>query len=270
VITRFAPSPTGPLHLGHAFSAITGHDRARAADGKFLLRIEDTDLARCRPEYEMGIHDDLRWLGLIWDGPVLRQSDHLPRYRAACDRLIALGLCYPCRCTRADIQAAIAAPQEGAPSEAYPGTCRNRAMADWIPGQAIRLHCGRALAGGVDLTFRETGPDRSGLHRPDPALIDDIVLARRDGMIAYHLAVVVDDAAQGVTEVTRGLDLFDATPVQRLLQSVLDLPAPGYHHHRLIRDAHGKRLAKRDDARSLASYRAAGMTPQDIRGLVGL
>jgi len=268
VITRFAPSPTGPLHLGHAFSAITGHDRARATGGRFLLRIEDTDIARCRPEYEFAIGNDLRWLGLTWDGPVLRQSDHLPRYRTARDRLIALGLCYPCRCTRADIQAAIAAPQEGAPADTYPGTCRTRAMADWTPGQAIRLHCGRAVAGGADLTFHETGPDRSGLHRPDPALIDDIVLARRDGMIAYHLAVVMDDAAQGVTEVTRGLDLFDATPVQRLLQSVLGLPTPGYHHHRLIRDDGGKRLAKRDDALALASLRDRGATPQDIRRLL--
>jgi len=269
VITRFAPSPTGPLHLGHAFSALTGHDRARAVGGQFLLRIEDTDRARCRPAWETAIHADLRWLGLTWDGPVLRQSDHMPRYRAALAQLIAKGLCYPCTCNRADIQAALSAPQEGTVPEGYPGICRQRMMADWQPGQAIRLHAARALT-GQPLRFRETGPEQPGWHAPDPGQIDDIVLARRDGMIAYHLAVVVDDAAQNVTDVTRGLDLFGATPVQVLLQSALGLPTPSYHHHRLIRDDQGRRLAKRDDARALTAYRANGATAQDIRRLVGL
>jgi len=281
MITRFAPSPTGRLHLGHAFSALTGHDRACAAGGRFLLRIEDTDRARCRPDYEAAIHDDLAWLGLTWETPVRRQSDHLAAYDAALDRLIAQGLCYPCGCTRADIHAALCAPQEGVthlpPDGAvYPGTCRNRPMADRRPGDAIRIDLARALAAAPShLPFIETGPERMGRHRLDPAhmlaTIGDVVLARKDiGAAAYHLCVVVDDAQQGITEVTRGMDLFDATPVHVLLQALLGLPTPLYHHHRLIRDAAGKRLAKRDDARAIATYRAAGATPADIRRMVGL
>ena len=282
MITRFAPSPTGWLHLGHAYSALVGHARARAAGGRFLLRIEDTDRARCRPEYEAAIYDDLAWLGLTWEVPVRRQSEHLADYEAALDRLIAQGLCYPCGCTRADIHAALSAPQEGVthlpPDGAvYPGTCRHRPMADRRPGDAIRLDMARAIAAtrDVGLQFTETGPERLGTHRLDPgALADrigDVVLARKDiGAAAYHLAVVVDDALQGVTEVTRGMDLFEATPVHVLLQFLLGLPVPTYHHHRLIRDDQGKRLAKRDDARALSRYRAEGATPQDIRAMVGL
>lgn len=280
--TRFAPSPTGYLHLGHAFSALTAAARAEAAGGRFLLRIEDTDRSRCRPDYEAAIYADLAWLGLDWERPVLRQSEHLADYSAALDRLIALGLCYPCRCTRGDIRAALAAPQEtGAPGHAeaavYPGTCRHRAMAERGPGDAIRLDLAKALAAVSDparLGFRETGT-RPGRYTIDPVRLladtGDIVLARKDiGAAAYHIAVVVDDARQEITEVVRGLDLFAATFLHRLLQELLGLPVPDYHHHRLIRDTAGKRLAKRDDARALARYRAEGATPADIRRMVGL
>ncbi|MBI1217789.1 MAG: tRNA glutamyl-Q(34) synthetase GluQRS [Rhodobacteraceae bacterium] len=279
--TRFAPSPTGPLHLGHAYSALLGYDRACEHGGAFLLRIEDTDRARVRPDYEAAIYDDLAWLGIRWQVPVLRQSDHLPDYDAALDRLIAMGLCYPCRCTRADIQAALSAPQEGAASlmpdgPVYPGTCRQRPMQDRQPGDAIRLDMARACAAiPAGLAFDETGALHPGRHTLDPtqliAAMGDIVLARKDiGAAAYHLAVVVDDARQQITEVVRGADLFEATFLHVLLQGLLGLPTPAYHHHHLIRDAEGKRLAKRDDARALSRYRAEGASPQDIRRLVGL
>lgn len=276
MITRFAPSPTGWLHLGHAYSAMVGHDRARAAGGRFLLRIEDTDRARCRPAYESAIFEDLAWLGLTWDGPVLRQSEHLADYAAALDRLIALGVCYPCGCSRADIQAALSAPQEGVTTPpVYPGTCRHRPMADRGPGDAVRLDMARALDRiGALPGFDETGPERAGHHALDAGSLisetGDIVLSRKDIGPAYHLTVVVDDARQQITEVTRGMDLFAATPVQIVLQTLLQYPTPSYHHHRLIRDEAGKRLAKRDDARAIRRYRADGMTPAAIRGLVGL
>ncbi|MBD3765408.1 MAG: tRNA glutamyl-Q(34) synthetase GluQRS [Rhodobacterales bacterium] len=277
-VTRFAPSPTGLLHLGHAFSALTGFARAQAAGGRFLLRIEDLDRARCRPEWEAAILADLRWLGLHWPEPVMRQSDRGAAYGAALDRLAALGVLYPCSCTRGDIRAALSAPQEGAgqgpDGPVYPGTCRGRSMAAARPGDALRLDLGRAVALTGPVGFAETGPLHPGRHRVDPAdLVDrlgDVVLARRDGVVAYHLAVVVDDAAQRVSEVTRGADLFEFTGLQRILQVLLDLPEPAYHHHDLIRDAAGKRLAKRDDARSLASLRDQGATPADIRRMVGL
>lgn len=276
LITRFAPSPTGPLHLGHAFSALTAWDLARAG-GRFLLRIEDIDTARCRPAHEAAIHDDLRWLGLDWPQPVMRQSQRRPAYAEALARLEALGVTYRCTCTRGDIRAALAAPQEGAPvlgpdGPVYPGTCRGRGHAD--PGAATRLDMARALTLAGPVAFTETGPLRPGRHDIAAdwlvAHIGDVVLARRDIGTSYHLAVTVDDAAQGVTHVVRGIDLFEATPIHRLLQRLLDLPAPDYHHHRLIRDDQGRRLAKRDDARALALYRAEGRSPADIRALVGL
>jgi glutamyl-Q tRNA(Asp) synthetase len=279
-LTRFAPSPTGPLHLGHAFSALTAWDRARVAGGTFLLRIEDLDPARCRPDYEAAIYDDLGWLGLDWPRPVWRQSGRLAAYQAALDRLAGLGLTYPCACTRRDIAAALAAPQEGAAGPdgpVYPGTCRGRPMATAGPGEAIRLDLAAALdrLGWPAARFAETGPGRAGdIRLPAADLLaatGDIVIGRKDtGSAAYHLAVVVDDAAQGVTEVVRGEDLFAATGVQRVLQGLLGLPEPAYHHHRLIRDAEGKRLAKRDDARALAVYRAEGVTPAGLRSLLGL
>jgi len=280
VITRFAPSPTGPLHLGHAFSALTAAALAEAAGGTFLLRIEDLDRARVRPDWEALIYEDLTWLGLTWPEPVLRQSRNGAAYDAALSALAARGLIYPCSCSRGDIRAALAAPQEGAPAVGpdgvvYPGTCRGRPMASRQPGDALRLDIARAVAAVRPLSFEETGPVHPGRHRVEPeALVagtGDVVLGRRvSGEIAYHLAVVVDDGAQGVTLVPRGEDLFTATPVQVLLQALLGLPQPRYHHHRLIRDERGRRLAKRDDARSLHSYRAAGLTPAGIRALVGL
>ena len=271
--TRFAPSPTGPLHLGHAFSALTAYDRARA--GKFLLRIEDIDHARSKPEFEHQIYDDLRWLGLTWPEPVMRQSDRLPAYRAALDRLNTLGLCYPCRCSRADIRAALSAPQEqallrGFDGPVYPGTCRSRKMSDAKPTDSIRLNLAAALDRlGQMPSFTEAGPLHPGQHALR-ASFGDIVLARRDIGTSYHLSVVVDDAAQGITEVVRGSDLFEATFIQILLQELLELPRPNYFHHRLIRDESGKRLAKRDDARAIAKYRADGLSAQDVRALVGL
>jgi glutamyl-Q tRNA(Asp) synthetase len=266
-VTRFAPSPTGPLHLGHAYAALVA---ARRGD-TFHVRIEDIDTARCRPEWEHGIFDDLRWLGLHWATPVMRQSDRLPAYRAAVARLLEQGLAYACTCTRADIRAALTAPQEGTDGPVYPGTCRGRGHA--VEGAAVRLDMGAAMARLGTVGFAETGP-RAGVHAADgarmAALAGDVVIARRDIGTSYHVAVVVDDAAQGITEVTRGEDLFEATFVQRVLQELLELPAPTYHHHVLVRDAEGRRLAKRDDARGLARYRAEGATPYEIRRMVGL
>lgn len=274
--TRFAPSPTGPLHLGHAFAALTA---ARLADpGEFLLRIEDIDRSRCRSEWEAAIHEDLRWLGLDWPEPVMRQSERLPAYAAALNRLAGMGLLYPCRCRRADIAAALSAPQEGVigpDGPVYPGTCRGRAMEEAGPEDAIRLDVRRALErleldriGFLDETVLPG--QRHELTAEDfIAGVGDVVLARRGMGTSYHLSVVVDDAAQGITLVTRGKDLFDSTYIHALLQALLDLPQPLYHHHRLIRDDAGKRLAKRDDARAIRSYRDAGLTPAEIRGMVG-
>jgi len=276
-VTRFAPSPTGPLHLGHAYSAILAHDMARAAGGRFLLRMEDTDLDRCKPEYEAQILDDLTWLGLTWDGPVHRQSPHIAAYNLRLEPLAARGLLYPCSCTRNDIRAALAAPQEGVAHNVYPGTCRGRPMDSRQPGDALRLDLAaafRALA-GQDLAFAETGPRFANRHAVDPAQamdgIGDVVLSRKgEDIVAYFLASAFDDADQGVTDVVRGEDLFAFTPVQVILQHLLGLPTPTYHHHALIRDDQGKRLAKRDDARAIARYRAEGAAPADIRQLVGL
>lgn len=282
-VTRFAPSPTGPLHLGHAYSALTAWERALASGGRFLLRIEDTDAARCKPEFEAAIYDDLRWLGICWPTPVLRQSDNVANYRIALNNLLSIGLCYPCNCSRGDIRMALSAPQEGVVQHGpdgviYPGTCRCRRVEDAVPGDAIRLDMARAVAWLGDVGrfgFLESGPEGAGLHRlnPDHLIhgIGDVVLARREsGEVAYHLTVVVDDAAQGVTEVVRGADLAEATCIHRLLQALLELPTPTYYHHCLIRDSTGRRLAKRDDARALAKYRSEGATPADIRRIVGL
>lgn len=273
-VTRFAPSPTGLLHLGHAFSALTA-----AANGQFHLRIEDIDRDRCRPAYEDAIFEDLAWLGLDWPRPVLRQSDRLPAYRAALTRLAPLT--YPCRCRRGDIRAALSAPQEGVPPAGpdgviYPGTCRNRDLRDTGPDDVIRLDILRAFdaLGSDRIAFR----DRAILPEDDHVLtrdqfaqgIGDVILSRRGMGTSYHLAVVVDDAAQGITLVTRGKDLFDSTFIHVLLQRLLDLPTPAYLHHRLIRDDAGRRLAKRDDARALRHFREAGATPTDIRSLIGL
>lgn len=279
VTERFAPSPTGRLHLGHALSALLGHDAARAAGGRFLLRIEDLDAGRSRSEFEAALIDDLAWLGLRWDEAPARQSARGALYREALGRLADRGLLYPCACTRREI--ALAAPQEGAEGSVYPGTCRGRPMA--AAGEAphaLRLDLDRALAalGRDAATLGWTELDGGGLvapgaHRLDPQALramGDPALARKDAGFAYHLAVVADDAAQGVTHVTRGADLAASTPLHRLLQALLGLPTPLYRHHRLIRDAHGRRLAKRDDARSLAALRGEGATLAEIRRMVGL
>ncbi len=275
--TRFAPSPTGPLHLGHACSAILAHDMARAAGGEFLLRMEDTDLDRSKPEWEAGIIADLTWLGLRWDGPVHRQSEHIAAYNTRLDTLIPRDLVYPCSCTRGDIRAAAAAPQEGVAHQVYPGICRGRPMTSRLPGDALRLDLGKALAALAPerLAFTETGPAHEGRHRVDPETarraIGDIVLGRRgENIVAYFLASAFDDADQGISHVIRGEDLFEFTPIQVILQHLLDLPTPVYHHHRLIRDEHGRRLAKRDDARAIRRYRDEGASPEDIRRMVGL
>ncbi|RME15517.1 MAG: tRNA glutamyl-Q(34) synthetase GluQRS [Alphaproteobacteria bacterium] len=279
MITRFAPSPTGLLHLGHAFSALTAFDLARARGGRFLLRIEDIDRPRCRPEFEQAIFEDLAWLGLDWPEPVMRQSARGAAYEAALARLAQMGLVYPCSCTRADIRAALSAPQEGAAGPGpdgpvYPGTCRGRSMETRRPGDAVRLDMARAMALAGPLTFDEDGPRHRGRHRRSPAQmvseVGDVVLARKDIGTSYHIAVVVDDAAQQISHVVRGEDLFEATAIHVLLQRLLDLPTPVYHHHRLIRDANGKRLAKRDDARAIRAFRAEGLSPEDVRALVGL
>lgn len=265
-VTRFAPSPTGYLHLGHAFSALTAWGRP----GRCLLRIEDIDRTRCRPAFEQAILEDLRWLGLDWPDPVWRQSTRGPHYAAALARLVALGLCYPCRCTRAEIRAALSAPQEGTTPDVYPGTCRGRPMAEAGPGDAIRLDVARAQALAGPLAFTDTGPVQPGRHSADATALGDVVLARRDIGTSYHIAVVVDDAAQGVTEVVRGADLLGVTPLHRLLQHHLGLPEPAFHHHALVRDDTGRRLAKRDNARALRTLRADGATPADVARMVGL
>lgn len=275
ITERFAPSPTGQLHLGHAYSAWVAWDAARRAGGRFLLRMEDLDRSRVRRQFELAIERDLAWLGLDWDGPVLFQSTRGAAYAEGLRRLGNLGVLYRCACTRRDILDAIAAPQEGAAGPdgpIYPGTCRTRGI---DPGQphAIRLDMGRAIAhlGKARLTFSEIGAGpagQTGEIRLDADYlvkkIGDIVLSRRDGAVAYHLAVVVDDAFQQVTHVTRGHDLFAATAIHRVLQALLDLPVPVYRHHALVRDEAGRRLAKRDDARAIASYRASGLTPAQV------
>ena len=272
MITRFAPSPTGPLHLGHAYSAMLAHYMAMAAGGTFLLRIEDIDQSRARPEWEARIYDDLRWLGLSWPEPVMRQSERMAAYEQVLDQLWRAGLLYPCTCTRRDIEEAASAPQEGAPMHGpdgiiYPGTCRSVSRTGPRPeGKALRLDMARAarVVRYQDETEKAVVPEKFIRD------IGDVVLSRRDMGTSYHLSVVVDDAAQGITDVVRGADLAEATPIHVLLQKLLGLPTPTYHHHRLIRDENGKRLAKRDDARAIAKYRSEGATPDDIRRLVGL
>ena len=269
-VTRFAPSPTGPLHLGHAFAALT----AAARGDRFLLRIEDIDQPRCKPEFEAAIYDDLEWLGLSWKTPVMRQSDRGAAYDAALARLYDMGLTYACTCTRGDIKAALSAPQEGAATYGrdgpiYPGTCRNSGHTTG----SIRLNMRAAMSTLGEVGFIETGRKPGNFRYSAAQMIEtvgDIVLARRDIGTSYPIAVVVDDAAQCITDVTRGEDLFDATAIHVALQRLLGLSTPTYHHHRLIRDDHGKRLAKRDDARALSKYRSEGASPEDIRALVGL
>jgi glutamyl-Q tRNA(Asp) synthetase len=273
IVTRFAPSPTGYLHLGHAFSALLAWCRAREAGGRFLLRLEDIDPTRCRPQFAAAILEDLTWLGLDWDGDVRVQSQHFAEYRAALDALAARGLLYPCFCTRADIRQSAAAPHtpDGVPR--YPGTCRGLSQdqrdARIAAGEpsALRLHMDRALAtlgNAATLTFEAAG---EGTIRCHPEQFGDVVLARKDAPASYHLCVTHDDALQGVTLVTRGEDLKPATHLHRLLQALMGWPAPIYAHHPLLTDASGRRLAKRDRAATLRELRAEGRSPADVRAM---
>lgn len=279
--TRFAPSPTGPLHLGHAYSALIAHDMAEQEGGEFLLRIEDIDQSRARDAWETQIYDDLSWLGLTWPTPVMRQSDRMDRYAEALQSLWARNLIFPCTCSRRDIQMSASAPQEGGEPTigpdgiVYPGTCRNsqtRFAPDPLPvDTALRLNMREAVkALDGPLHYLDTGENVT----IDPVRavhdIGDVVLARRDLGTSYHLSVVVDDWDQGITHVIRGEDLSDATQIHVILQKLLGAPTPIYHHHALIRDDKGKRLAKRDDARAIIKYRDDGLSPRDIRSLMGL
>ncbi|MEJ0027579.1 MAG: tRNA glutamyl-Q(34) synthetase GluQRS [Rhizomicrobium sp.] len=287
IVTRFAPSPTGLLHLGHAFAALTA---ARAGE-RFLLRVEDIDASRCRAEFVDAIFEDLHWLGLDWETPVLRQSARGAAYRAALDALERQDLLYPCFCTRKEIAEEIAraaaaphfedlaAPRPGPDGPIYPGTCRHLSegerAARIAAGMAhvLRLDSAKAAAVAGPLTFEERGAGpmgERGVMAVEPGMFGDAVLARKDMPAAYHLAVVVDDAHQGVTLVTRGNDLFAATHVQRLLQALLGLPAPAYAHHRLILDANGKKFSKRDHAVTLRSLRADGVTVEESCKRIGL
>ncbi|MBC3940787.1 tRNA glutamyl-Q(34) synthetase GluQRS [Sphingomonas albertensis] len=257
VITRFAPSPTGRLHLGHAASAIRAHDYARERGGRFVLRIEDIDGTRSRPEFVAGILEDLAWLGLRWDLLVF-QSERLAKYQAALETLKARGLVYPCFCTRAEIAASASAPQ-GDAAPVYPGICRDLTVEE-VTARAHLAHCWRLdMAKAVAITGALAWHDAiAGAVVADPLAQGDVVLARKDAPASYHLAVTLDDAAQGVTDVVRGVDLFAATDVHRVLQALLGLPVPSYHHHPLVVDAAGRRLAKRDGALSLAEMREGG------------
>jgi len=287
-IFRFAPSPNGYLHLGHALSALLNFDMAQRSGGRFLLRIEDIDQVRCRPAYEAAIYQDLAWLGVRWEEPVRRQSAHFDTYRAALDRLDASGLIYPSFESRAEIARLVAERDRGGPwprdpdgVALYPGNAKampareRRRRLDAGDPFALRLDVAAALALAREepLTWHETGagPNRqAGAVLADPAAWGDVILARKDVPASYHLSVVLDDALQGVTHVVRGRDLFHATGLHRLLQKLLGLPQPVYHHHRLIRDVNGRKLAKSGYATGLRELRAAGATPAAIRRTVGL
>lgn len=285
-VFRFAPSPNGYLHLGHAFSALLNFDLARATGGRFLPRIEDIDATRCRPEFEAAIYDDLAWLGIAWETPVRRQSEHLDDYRTALDQLSGLGLVYPAFESRAEIARLVAEREVSAPwprdpdgAPLYPGIAkslsapeRERLLQSGAP-YALRLDMRAACACASDLAWVEQGEGPAGergVLAADPQAWGDVVLARKETSTSYHLSVVVDDALQGVTEVVRGQDLFHATSVHRLLQRLLGLPEPVYRHHRLIRDEAGRKLSKSTRATGLRELRAEGAMPADIRRLVGL
>jgi glutamyl-Q tRNA(Asp) synthetase len=277
-VTRFAPSPTGYLHRGHAFSALTAFAAARAANGRFLLRVEDIDQTRCRPDFDAALREDLAWLGVAWEEPVRRQSEHMDDYRVALDRLRDRGLLYRCFRTRREIAQAIESAPHGA-LEAWRGQplppeeeTRRLARGDAYAWRLSLDAAARALGGFGGLAFAEEGQGpagESGVIHARPALGGDVVLARKDTGVAYHLAVVGDDALQGVTHVIRGCDLFEATHVQRLLQALLGLPTPTYRHHRLLTDAEGRRFAKRDRAETLREIRARGVSAAALRQELG-
>ncbi|MDK1388497.1 tRNA glutamyl-Q(34) synthetase GluQRS [Sinorhizobium sp. 8-89] len=285
-VFRFAPSPNGLLHLGHALSAILNHDMAAATNGRFLLRIEDIDRARCRPEFEAAIFEDLAWLGLAWEQPVRRQSDHLDLYAETLQRLRTMGVVYPSIMTRGDIRSAVAAaeaegtvwPRDPDGSPLYPGHERElspRAQAALVAGDrpyTWRLDVAKAIKLVAEpLTWRETGAGptgETGLITADPAGWGDVILSRSDAPSSYHLSVVVDDALQGVTHVVRGRDLYLATSVHRLLQRLLDLPEPVYLHHRLVLGPDGRKLSKSNQDTGIAAFRVAGRSPADVRAMV--
>jgi glutamyl-Q tRNA(Asp) synthetase len=276
-VTRFAPSPTGYLHLGHAYSALFAFEAARVTGGRFLLRIEDIDRQRCRREFEQGIQEDLRWIGIAWDGPVRRQSEHVETYSAALEELRRIGVIYPCFCSRKQIRVEIEqagrAPHGPSGEALYPGICRHLDPAEsaWriANGEpyALRLDVGKALALTGPLTWEDC---RAGTIEADPLSLGDVVLARKDVPTSYHLAVTVDDHLQGVTLVTRGEDLFHATHIHRLLQALLGLRTPRYYHHNLIADSSGQRLAKRNRAITLRHLRDCLRTPDEIWRMIGL
>jgi glutamyl-Q tRNA(Asp) synthetase len=285
-VFRFAPSPNGYLHLGHAFSALLNFDLARQAGGRFLLRIEDIDATRCKPEFETAIYEDLAWLGISWETPVRRQSEHFTEYRAALERLMALGVVYPAFESRAEIARLIAEQEKRAPwprdpdgAPLYPGAARalppearTRLMQSGAL-YALRLDMAAACAraGQLNWVERGEGPQcETGTVAADPAAWGDVIVARKETPTSYHLAVVVDDALQGITEVVRGQDLFWSTSVHRLLQQLLGLPRAPYRHHPLIRDATGQKLSKSTQATGLRELRAAGVTPAEVRRRVGL
>ena len=285
-VFRFAPSPNGLLHLGHAYSALLNFDRARETGGRLLLRIEDIDATRCRPEFETAIYDDLAWLGIACETPVRRQSEHLAVYHAALERLSALGLVYPAFESRAEIARLVAAREASGPwprdpdgAPLYPGDARSlsagerdRLIASGVP-YALRLDMAAACRRVAGLTWNELGegPDgERGIVATRPEAWGDVILARKETPTSYHLSVVVDDALQGISEVVRGLDLFHATSVHRLLQVLLDLPEPAYRHHALILDEAGRKLSKSGRSTGLRELRADGATPAGIRRLVGL
>jgi glutamyl-Q tRNA(Asp) synthetase len=285
-VFRFAPSPNGYLHLGHAYSALLNFDSARRSGGRFLLRIEDIDAARCRPEFEAAICEDLAWLGISWETPVRRQSEHLADYRAALEKLSAMGLVYPAFESRAEIARLVAQREAQAPwprdpdgAPLYPGHAKSLApdervrLLDSDTPYALRLDMAAARALVPDLGWSEhgEGPDgETGAVAARSQAWGDVILARKETPTSYHLSVVIDDALQGVTEVVRGADLFWSTSVHRLLQHLLDLPQPGYRHHRLVLDGEGRKLSKSSAATGLRELRAGGATPADIRRQVGL
>ncbi|WP_077959908.1 tRNA glutamyl-Q(34) synthetase GluQRS [Ensifer adhaerens] len=287
-VFRFAPSPNGLLHLGHALSALLNHDMAKAANGRFLLRIEDIDQTRCRPEFEAAIFEDLAWLRLDWERPVRRQSEHLDAYASALHRLDALGIVYPSAMTRGEIKAAVTDAEAGGRiwprdpdgSPLYPGREREllqierAALVASGKAYAWRLDMEKAVAllGKDRLTWAENGhgPEgETGTIIANPAAWGDIILSRSDAPSSYHLSVVVDDALQGITHVVRGRDLYQATAVHRLLQQLLGLPEPLYHHHRLVLGPDGRKLSKSNQDTGIAAFRAAGRTPEEIRVLIG-
>jgi len=284
-VFRFAPSPNGYLHLGHALSALLDFEMARAAGGRFLLRIEDIDSTRCRPEYETAIYQDLAWLGIAWEEPVRRQSEHLDDYRATVAKLSDMGLTYPSFESRSEIAMLVAerGSQDGGPRDPdgapiYPGTSKHltpaeRARRMASEPYALRLDMAAAIARAGSLQWEESGngpSGESGSIAAAPECWGDVVLARRQTPTSYHISVVVDDAAQGVTHVVRGQDLFWATSVHRLLQALLGLPVPAYHHHRLLLDQAGNKLSKSTRATGLRELRADGLTPRDVRRMIGL